>query len=132
MEFLEVQIDNILGFEHVRAFRFFRYKEEPPFFVLEAKEDEVSFLLTDPFHFFDYHMTISDEVQKKLEVTSQEDLLALVIVRIHQETGELTANLLGPVILNLRTKKGAQVILPEENLSTKQPLPVKLTLPCSS
>lgn len=131
MEPIPLHIQSIIGFEKLENFYFTRYREEPPLFLLEAAEEEVSFLLTDPFHFFEYEITLPDEVQGKMKLEGAQDILVLAIVHINRATGELTANLAGPLLINLKTREGTQIILNDERLSTQHKLPITLNIPCS-
>ena len=50
------------------------------------------------------------------------DLRVLCIVTIHSDFARSTVNLLGPLVVNARTHNGWQVILEDEELSTRHPL----------
>ena len=45
-----------------------------------------------------------------------------MIVTLGEKPEDATANLLGPVVINTRTREGLQVVLPEAGWTTKVPL----------
>jgi len=51
-----------------------------------------------------------------------DEALVLMIVTLGEKPEDATANLLGPVVINTRTREGLQVVLPEAGYSTKVPL----------
>jgi flagellar assembly factor FliW len=96
--------------------------EQSGFYWLQATEDpELAFLVTDPALFFkDYHVSIREETQQDLNLTDAKDGQLLVICN---RAGEwLTGNLLGPLVINTRTRIGQQVVLTEKKWTCRQPL----------
>lgn len=124
MNSIRIKVSRLLGFNDHEDFELIPYKETPPLYILRSEDGELSFLLADPFRFFDYEFVLSDEVEAALKIERIEDLLTLVLIR-HSDSGELTANLLGPVLINLRTLQGTQVVLQESGYTTCHPLPAE-------
>ena len=96
--------------------------EQSPFYWLQATEDpELAFLVADPALFFkDYHVSIREETQQDLNLADAKDGQLLVICN---RAGEwLTGNLLGPLVINTRTRIGQQVVLTEKKWTCRQPL----------
>ena len=62
---------------------------------------------------------------KELELTDAPDgIQTLVIVNILPgEKVELTANLLGPIVINVKKKLGKQIVLSDNQYSLRHPLP---------
>ena len=75
-----------------------------------------------PF-FPDYEPEIDDDWAERLELTSSEDALVLVLVTPGATAGEATANLLAPVVINVRTRRAAQIVLDDAALPLRAPLP---------
>ena len=93
-----------------------------PFYWLQATENpELAFLVANPAHFFkDYHVSIREETQADLNLADAKDGQLLVICN---RAGDwLTGNLLGPLVINTRTKIGQQVVLTEKKWTCRQPL----------
>lgn len=96
--------------------------DQSAFYWLQATEDpELAFLVADPARFFkDYHVCIREETQQDLNLADAKDGQVLVICN---RAGEwLTGNLLGPLVINTRTRIGQQLVLTEKKWTCRQPL----------
>lgn len=81
------------------------------------------FLVLPPAPFFPaYEPEISDDWAEQLDITSAEEALVLLIVTTGASAAEATANLLAPVVINLRTRQAAQVVLDDASLPLRAPL----------
>jgi flagellar assembly factor FliW len=81
------------------------------------------FLVLPPGPFFpDYAPELGDEWVEALELTAAEDALVLVIVTPGATAAEATANLLAPVVVNVRTRRAAQVVLADPALPLRASL----------
>ena len=86
----------------------------------------LAFVLIDPLLVKpDYEMQLSPEDMKELELMDVRDgIQALVIVNITPgEKVELTANLVGPIVINLKKKLGKQIVLSDDQYSLRHPIP---------
>jgi len=118
-------IDPILGYEHLPKFFLVDYSSESPFKWLQAIDDpEIAFPVTFAGYFgLDYQFVIPEEDAKRLELKSAEELLTLNIVSIPPgEPQKATINLLGPLVINIYTKKAMQLVLVNTNYSVKHSL----------
>lgn len=71
----------------------------------------------------DYDPKMSKSDLEDLDIQGPSDLLFYVIVTIdHMELMRSTANLTGPIIVNLRAKRGKQIILDDSKYSIKTPI----------
>jgi flagellar assembly factor FliW len=124
-----VEVDHILTFpqgligfgEQVR-FALLGGENQGPFYWLQATDDpELAFLVVDPALFFkDYQVSIREETQTDLNLADAKDGQVLVICN---RAGEwLTGNLLGPLVINTRTRIGQQLVLTEKKWTCRQPL----------
>ncbi len=97
---------------------------EGPYRVLVDLDDpEVRFLVMPPALFFpDYEIDLDDATATAVNLKDNDEALILVIVSLGQRVEEATANLLGPIVINTRTREGIQAVLAETNLSTRVPL----------
>ena len=114
----------IPGFSHLRRFVLVKLDEEDdpqdpadgaPALIYELRSLEdpaVKFVVVSPAAFFsDYEIELSDEDQGDLGLTGDTDALILVMLTVNTGAGTATANLLAPVVVNVRTRDAAQVIL---------------------
>lgn len=116
-ELLELP-SGLLGFEAFRRFALLDHDGSGTYYWLQSTDEpDLAFLAVVPWPFFpDYEPEIDDEVEHALELTDAADaqVLCLVTIRAADDDPEATvisANLLGPVVVNLRTRVGAQVVL---------------------
>ena len=113
------------GFPGERRFALVRWGafEGPYSLMVDLDDPDVRFLVMPPYVFFpDYVVDIDDAVAAKVHLERAEDCLLLVIVTLTGTAEEATANLLGPVVINLQTHEGAQAVLAESGYSTRTPL----------
>ena len=92
-----------------------------------VNDGDLAFLVISAFRFFpDYDIELPDGEVKALELDdpSDADVLALVTIRHTDEGGiaSVTANLLGPLVINHRTGVGRQVVLSDSQHSTREPV----------
>ncbi|MBF0418533.1 MAG: flagellar assembly protein FliW [Magnetococcales bacterium] len=115
--------DGLLGFPLSRRYIMFPYSDDSSFFWLQSvDEPEISFIVVNPFDFFcDLEFEISDEDAAAIGLKKSEDAEMFTLVTIpegHPE--EMRTNLAGPVIVNIETRKGKQILLGQ--YSSRQPL----------
>lgn len=106
----------IIGFPASTRYAILDHDREAPFKWLQSLDDgRLAFVIMDPALFKpDYRPTVTPVLRAHLGVGERDEVAWFVILTIpvHQ-TGPVTANLQGPVAVNLRTKLAAQVILSE-------------------
>lgn len=115
----------IPGFEELSRFIILPAREAEDFRWLQAVDDpDVALLVIDPFKFFGgYSVDIPQDILAELKIKEPSDTLLLTTVTIPRDNPEgTTANLLAPIILNLKTNKAVQVILKDSPYSTKHRL----------
>ncbi len=112
----------LFGFEGYRRFVILRLDEKSPFRWLQSLEEpSLAFVVIEPRHFMpDYAPTISDADVEALQLREDTPYLTFVIVTIPPgKPEEMTANLMGPIIINAATRMARQVIVEDEHYSTK-------------
>ena len=111
------------GFEHLTRFLITTVPEHEPFHWMHSLDDEaIKFILVNPLQIHNtYDPQINPNTIKEIDIQNKDDLLMYVIVTINQSQFNLsTANLLGPILLNILSRKGIQVVLDDGRYSTKQ------------
>jgi flagellar assembly factor FliW len=106
--------------------RFFMYADErvaPLAWLCSLDDAALSFLVCDPFLFFpEYEVNVKLPPALRQQMGEQGDLRVLTIVTINADFAKSTVNLLGPLVINARTRNAWQIILEDERLSTRHPL----------
>jgi len=59
-----------------------------------------------------------------IQLSKPEDAAVLVIMTIRRDTGEVTANLQGPLVMNAERRLGRQLVLSDPGLSPRQTIAV--------
>lgn len=109
------------GFPGEKTFGFLQYQPESPFaFLQSVTEPNLAFLVVDPFPFFkDYHVEIDDELAKELGLSGENLPQVVNVVRVPEQSEEMTANLLAPIIINWRDRKAIQLILEKKSYTVR-------------
>ena len=113
--------DGIPGFEDEKEFVIlYNEDQENPFHYLQSVKNEFNFIITDPFEIFeDYEIEIPETALEKLKIKEKEDVLIFAMVSIPKEVEKMTANLAGPVVINIKEKLGKQIILDDNRYTTR-------------
>ncbi len=125
------------GFEDRRRFVALRFVESDPLIYLQSLEDAGLCFITMPIFVADpkYVLNVSDEDLTMLELPAGrqprigEDVLCLTILSV-QETGA-TANLLAPVLVNLRNRRAVQAVAQDSDYSLQYSLMPEEAAVCS-
>lgn len=115
----------VLGFERLKFYVLIDHAPDSPFKWLQSTEDpHTAFIVSNPVHFgVEYEFTVPEEDTKRLDLTDANDALVLTIIYIPQGAPQLmTANLAGPIVVNIKNRKGMQLVLSDSRYSTKQRL----------
>ncbi len=109
------------GFDNLKEFAIINLPDDSPFFCLQSVDSpEIAFLLIKPWDFFtDYDINIPDEDLAEIKVKRPEQVLVYNILTIPEQIDKMTANLLGPIIINREDLIGKQVILNDSKYTTK-------------
>ena len=80
----------------------------------------MAFVIINPFIVFpDYDIVIPKMVQNKLKIHDEKDVNVYSIIVVPEDFSKITANLLGPIIINNKEMLGKQVILDDNRYKTK-------------
>jgi flagellar assembly factor FliW len=101
--------EGLIGMPDMRRAVLVPIDEFEPFCWLASVESEKNrFIVVDPRMIFDTYQPFSNEEAAGV-------LQTLAIVKISSDWAKTTVNLRAPLVINLETQKGAQVILSESN-----------------
>lgn len=112
----------LLGFTQYRRYVLIEHHQEAPFLWLQCLDKaDLAFVVIDPQSLLpDYQPGALAQAKRDLAVECPEDLKVLVILTIPPgKPQEMTANLMGPVVINLKTRQGRQLIVEESQYSHK-------------
>jgi flagellar assembly factor FliW len=114
--------DGLLGFPQHRRFALIQTSPDPVFFWLQAVDDPgLAFLVCDPLTFVpDYEVPIRPDDVAALGLRDLTDAQVLVI--INKVGSDLTANLLGPLVVGATSLLARQMVLSDRKYSTRHRL----------
>ena len=117
---------SLLGFPDSTTYVVVEVEDTPYIWLQSVEEPDVAFLATSPFLFFpSYDLELGDEDQATLEVDDASQVEVLTLLTVHR-AGELpeniTANLLGPIVINTESRQALQLVLDNPDYSTRVPL----------
>lgn len=120
LEYLEEDVikfeEGLFGFNESKEFLFIE-SDDPNFhfhWLQSVKEPELTFVVTSPFLFAEnYNFDLDDDLVEKLSIEKIEDITILSLVKIPESVEESTINLQAPLLINVNTKMGKQIILEE-------------------
>jgi flagellar assembly factor FliW len=112
------------GFEEVRAYQFYMEENYAPFLFMDAVgANPLRFICIDSFSICpEYKFNIALEVRHRLELVEASSIAVLNIVTLGSEPSVVTANLMSPLIVNVETMIGEQVILENSKYSIYYPI----------
>ncbi len=112
----------LLGFPGCTDYILLPHKKDSPFLWYQSLDDPaLAFVVVNPFIFKpDYDVPISPALMEVLGAEKLENLEVLAIVTIPKDRPrDMTANLLGPIIVNPGKRLARQIVLDPERYSTK-------------
>ena len=114
----------LIGFSHLHSFCLYEPSESYPLkFLQSIEQPEISFTCIDVAAIkMDYEFVLDEEEAATLALEKPGDALVLALVVIPEDPRQMTANLAGPLVINIQTRKGRQVILNIERYALKYPI----------
>jgi len=116
--------DGILGFAQWQDYLLVDQDDVAPLRWLQpVGEPAVTFTVLDPYLFVpDYRICLGDEDRAALDLVEGDEPAVLVLVTIPEDPSQMTANLLGPLVINPRTSKGRQLVMHDSGYPIRHPL----------
>lgn len=116
--------DGLVGFSEWRRFVLLEDPDEAPIGVLQCIDDTaISFLVTDPWYVYnEYKPTLRSDDLSELGLDKLQDGRVLCILAAKEGPVLVTANLLGPIVINPETRSARQVILQDSPYSAQHPV----------
>lgn len=105
--------DGIPGFPESRRFVLVDVAEDSAFQYLQCLDDEdVAMVVTVPWIFFpEYAPELTELEQQELGIASSEETVIFCPVTLDRSSDSISVNLLGPFVVNSRTRRGRQLVL---------------------
>ena len=117
----------MLGFPEEKRYAIIQHKENSPFFWYQSVDDPaLAFVITSPFFFVpDYSVSLDDAINQMSwdDERIEEKVELYVVVNIpNGSPNKMTANLIGPILINTDTFQALQMVVTDSPYSHKFPL----------
>ena len=117
--------DGLVGCQDWKNFLLLSDDEEdlPVACLQSIDQPRVRLLVTDP-RLIDqnYAINLTDADRSSLDLQAPDEDTALFCTLSVSQDGAITANLLGPLVINKRTRCGRQLVLSDSGYSTRHPV----------
>jgi len=116
--------NGILGFEDLKQFVIVDIEECLPFeWLVSVKDPLIAFPILNPTPFFtDYDPMKSIKDMKSPGIKDTKNVEIFCTVTLGNSPSDVTINLKGPILINMKNKKGKQFVLTEDYYSLHHPL----------
>lgn len=114
----------IPGFSELSKFIVKPIEGNEEFSLLHSLESQATgFIVVSPFLIEDkYEFMLEEGVIENLKIQNKEEVLVLNTVTLSSEVKDITTNLAAPIIINIKTNLGEQIILNNDKYKIKHPL----------
>lgn len=111
--------DGLFGFEEVKQYFLLDSKEGPFYWLQSAEHPELAFVLIDPRVFKNnYTLSLTDDDYRAIDAQKGE-VIDFAIVTVPEDPEKISANLMGPIIINRKTRKARQAISENDEYTVK-------------
>jgi flagellar assembly factor FliW len=113
--------EGIIGFPDIKRYVILDMGEDIHFKLFQAVDEyTLGFVIIDPLLFKpDYKVKIRMEDLHSLNTDNINEIVTMVIVTIPDDPYRMTANLRGPLLINLKSRLAKQQILIEDTYTTR-------------
>lgn len=117
--------DGIPGFADAHRFVLSDLTDDGVFQLLTCLDDpEVSLVVASPWLFFpDYAPELPTSDQRVLGIDEPDDAVVFCTVTVPDDSEQLLVNLKAPFVTNARTHEARQVVLDDDDLPLRAPVP---------
>lgn len=117
--------EGLPGFQDKKDFVILEHKPGSPFLWLQSMDTpDLAFVMINPFLVkSDYLQDLSTEEEALLKSENCEEIIVFSLVSIPKGKAEkATANLMGPIVIESKSRNAKQVILANSGYSHRQPI----------
>ena len=119
--------DGLPGFSQLRRFVILDMEDIKPFHYLQALPDDdappIALYLINPFLVDpSYEFRLTDSDMEALKSKNSTEMTIYAVATIPADPREATLNLMAPIVINEKGRRGRQVILHDSKYSVRHPL----------
>ena len=115
-------VNGLPGFSGETEFAIFPYEKESPFSIMQSiTNPDLTFLLADPYRFYnDYIFEMDDEMAVEWGFSAENLPYVYTVATLKDTLEQMTVNLLAPILVNWVKRIGAQLIIENKHYSVQQ------------
>ena len=119
--------EGLVGFAAYKRFFIYNNEKKLPFFWLHSVENpNLAFVICDPLIFFpDYKVAVRKQELSILSIDDLNKVVTCAIISISHNPFRMTANLQGPLVINIQNHRGKQLVLVDGNYTTRHTIMLK-------
>jgi flagellar assembly factor FliW len=116
--------DGLIGIADKKHFLLIEKEAFQPFSYLQCIDDPgLALVVINPFLVeSSYNFALHEEDLRSMGIKNPDDFLMLAVVVFAARLEDVTVNLKAPLLINIHTKQGRQVILLNDDYSVSEPL----------
>ena len=117
--------EGILGFPEEKSFAILEHRSGSPFWWLQSlKTPELAFVMMNPLLVRkDYLKELPASERKLFEGDQGKQMVLFAFVTIPRgQVEKMTINLLGPIVIDVKKRRGRQLVLANSGLNTRHPV----------
>jgi len=116
--------EGLPGFPQIHRFVLLELDELKPFQYLQALDDPpIALFIINPFLIDSrYEFRLTDSDMEDINSTNSSELAVYAVTTIPDNAAGATINLMAPIVVNHKERRGKQVILLESKYSVQHPL----------
>jgi flagellar assembly factor FliW len=114
----------LVGFPNLTMFRIIEPEDAYPLKFLQSTEsEEVSFICINPAAIkADYEVPLGEEEAEALHLEAPQDAMILTLVVIPEDPRLMTTNLAGPLVINVKSRIGYQIVFSSDKFPLRFPI----------
>lgn len=114
-------VNGVIGFPKFHLYTLLEYN--PPFSWLHSTENaDLAFVVVNAAEFGEGYRVPLPIGDRDLDLQTDDDVAIVNLVSIRPDPNQTTVNLKAPLIINLRTMKGRQLVLDDPRFPIRMPL----------
>lgn len=113
--------EGVIGFRDAKRFVMFECSDDGLFKWLQSCDrPDLAFVICEASAIVaNYQILLGEKERQLLQLDKPEDAVVCLILVIPKDPSEATANLLGPLVFNVETRLGMQIVVVNPNYSTR-------------
>ena len=110
------------GFPEEIEYALFPYEKDSPFSIMQSiTNPDLTFLLADPYRFYnDYMFELDDQLAAEWGFSADNPPHVYTVATMRDTLEQMTVNLLAPIVINWPKRIGAQLIIENKYYSVQQ------------